>query len=117
MHGVGIPQVHGQSRGEHSLNGEKEADESCVGGRTTGGQRGRGVPNKTVVFGMLEREGDVMANVVVPTVRKGTLQPIVDENVKLGSTIQTDKLWSYVGLDRAGYRHETVNHGAGEYVS
>ena len=57
-----------------------------------------------------------MAN-VVPTVRKGTLQPIVDETVKLGSAIQTDKLRSYVGLDRAGFWHETVNHSAGEYVS
>ena len=41
--------------------GEVEADETYVGGRTTGGKRGRGAPNKTVVFGMLERGGDVMA--------------------------------------------------------
>ena len=24
---------------------------------------------------------------------------------------------SYTGLDKAGYEHETVNHGAGEYVN
>ena len=60
--------------GETPLGGDIEADETYVGGRTTGGKRGRGAPNKTVVFGMLERDGDVMAN-VVPNVRKKTLQP------------------------------------------
>ena len=101
--------------GEHPLDGEIEADETYVGGKRPG-KRGRDAAGKTVVFGMLERDGDVMAN-VVPDVRKRTLQPIVVENVKLGSTIHTDELRSYAGLDRAGYRHETVDHGSGEYVS
>ena len=101
--------------GELPLDGEVEADETYVGGKRPG-KRGRGAAGKTVVFGMLERDGDVMAN-VVPNVRKHTLQPIVVENVKLGSTIHTDELRSYAGLGRAGYRHETVDHGSGEYVS
>ena len=92
--------------------GDVEADETYVGGRTTGGKRGRGAPNKTVVFGMLERDGDVMAN-VVPNVRKRTLQPIIKENVVEGSTVHTDELKSYSGLAKAGFEHETVNHGAG----
>ena len=101
--------------GEHPLDGEVEADETYIGGRTTGGKRGRGAPNKTVVFGMLERDGDVMAN-VVPNVRMKTLQPIIEENVVAGSTVHTDELKSYNGLSKAGFEHETVNHGAGEYV-
>ena len=76
-HGARNPQVHGQSDGEHPLDGDVEADETYIGGRTTGGKRGRGAPNKTVVFGMLERDGDVMAK-VVPNVRKKTLQPIIE---------------------------------------
>ena len=72
-------------------------------------------PNKTVVFGMLERGGDVMAN-VVPNVRKKTLQPIIEENVVAGTTVHTDELKSYSGLTKAGFEHETVNHSAGEYV-
>ena len=95
--------------------GEVEADETYIGGKTTARKRGRGAPNKAVVFGMLERGGDVMAK-VVPDVKKRTLHPIVAENVKPGSTIHTDELRSYWGLDRAGYKHRTVNHGAGEYV-
>ena len=64
--------------------GEVEADETYIGGKTTGGKRGRGAPNKTVVFGMLERDGDVMAK-VVPDVKMRTLHPIVTENVEPGA--------------------------------
>ena len=59
--------------GETPLGGAVEADETYVGGKRSGGKRGRGAPNKTIVFGMLERGGDIMAN-VVPNVRKLTLQ-------------------------------------------
>ena len=64
---------------------------------------------------MLERDGDVMTK-VVPDVRKKTLQPLIEENVEAGSTINSDELRSYGGLTKAGYTHETVNHGTGEYV-
>ena len=102
--------------GEGPLDGEVEADETYVGGKKSGGKRGRGAPGKTVIFGMMERDGDVMTK-VVPNVRKKTLQPIIRANVERGSTVHTDELKSYTGLDKAGYEHETVNHGAGEYVS
>ena len=95
--------------------GDVEADETYVGGKVKG--KGRGYKgNKAVLFGMLERGGDVMLK-VVPNVRKKTLQPIIKENVEKGSTVHTDELKSYSGLDKAGYEHETVNHGAGEYVA
>ena len=87
--------------GEWPLGGDVEADETYVGGKRSGGKRGRGAPNKTVVFGMLERDGDVMAK-VVPNVRKNTLQPIIKENVERGSTVHTDELKSYYGLAKAG---------------
>ena len=102
--------------GETPLGGAVEADETYVGGKRSGGKRGRGAPNKTIVFGMLERDGDIMTQ-VVPNVQKRTLQPIITENVEPGSTVHTDELASYRGIDRAGYTHETVNHGLGEYVS
>ena len=100
--------------GEGPLGGTVEADETYVGGKVKG--KGRGYTgNKTVVFGMLERGGDVMTK-VVSNVRKKTLQPIIKANVEAGSTVHTDELKSYTGLNKAGYGHETVNHGAGEYV-
>ncbi|MYC39950.1 MAG: IS1595 family transposase [Candidatus Dadabacteria bacterium] len=99
---------------ENPLDGEVEADETYIGGKRPG-KRGRGADGKAVVFGMMERGGELMAK-VVPNVRKRTLQPIIYENILPGSTVHTDELRSYMGLARAGYEHRTVNHGAGEYV-
>ena len=71
--------------------GEVEAGKIYIGGKTTGGKRGRGGPHKTVVFGMLERGGDIMANVVA-NVKKRMPQRIVVENVGPGTTVHTDGL-------------------------
>lgn len=43
------------------MSGHVEVDESYVGGKTKGGKRGRGAEGKTIVFGVLERGGDVKA--------------------------------------------------------
>lgn len=102
--------------GENPLDGDVEADETYIGGKTTGGKRGRGAPNKAIAFGMLDRDGDVMTK-VVPDVKKKTLQPIIQANVEQGSSVHTDELRSYKGLDKVGYEHKRVNHGAGQYAS
>jgi len=101
---------------EHPLDGDVEADETYIGGKKAGGPRGRGADGKTVVFGMAERDGDIMAK-VVPNVKKRTLLPLIADNVIPGSTVHTDELRSYKGLDKLGlgFKHKTVNHGAGEY--
>jgi transposase-like protein len=41
------------------LLGTVEADETYIGGKVRGGKVGRGSENKTAVFGMIERKGDV----------------------------------------------------------
>ena len=64
---------------------------------------------------MLKPGSEVMAE-VAPNVKKRTLQPIVAENVEQGSTVHTNELLSYNGLDKAGFDHKKVNHGIGEYV-
>jgi transposase-like protein len=61
--------------GEDGLSGQVEVDETMIGGKRSGGKRGRGAPGKTVVMGMLECVGDVMAK-VVPDVRRNTLHPL-----------------------------------------
>jgi len=104
--------------GEIPLGGEGKAvevDKTYIGGVSRGGKRGRGAPGKTVVFGMLERDGHVMTK-VVPNVRKATLQPIIEAYVVKGGELHSDELTSYTGLHMKGYRHMTVDHGAGEYV-
>ncbi len=56
-------------------------------------------------------------NQVVPNVSKRTLWPIITENIEPDSAVHTDEFGTYRGLDRAGYRHETVSHKLGEYVN
>jgi len=99
---------------EWPLFGDVEIDETYVGGQRPG-VRGRGAAGKSVVFGMLQRKGQVMTK-IVPDCKRKTLEPIIEENVLDGSTIHTDELRSYRGLKKAGYNHKTVNHRTGEYV-
>jgi transposase-like protein len=102
--------------GDAPLSGHIEADETMIGGKRSGGKRGRGAPGKTVVFGMLEREGGVMTR-IVENVRRATLEPHILANVKKGSTVSTHELKSYAKLARHGYTHGAVNHGAEEWVN
>ena len=107
----------GQVDGDALIGGpgkQVEVDETYIGG-VRPGKRGRGAAGKTVVLGMLERDGDVIT-LVVPNVRRATLQPHIVANVTTGGELHTDELASYSGLHTKGYRHMTVNHGAGEYV-
>jgi len=101
--------------GDPPLSGHVEVDESYVGGRAHG-KPGRGAAHKTVVFGMLERGGDVMTR-VVPNARERTLEPLIVRNIEKGSTISSDEFGVYHRLGRIGFTHGTCNHGSGQYVS
>lgn len=92
-----------------------ELDETYVGGKGGNNKRGRGSENKTPVFGMVERKGEIVAKVTVDTKRK-TVMPLVRENVKVGTQIMTDEYRPYRTLTKEGYKHEMVNHSAREYV-
>ena len=105
----------GEVDGDPPLSGHVEVDETYIGGRRSGGKRGRGAPGKTVVFGMLERGGDVMTR-IVKDVRRRTLEAHILDKIMRGSEISSDELGSYRALARHGYRHEAVNHSADEWV-
>lgn len=103
--------------GEDPLGGEGqhvEVDETMVGG-VRRGKRGRGAAGKTIVFGMLHRDGEIMVK-VVPNVKMATLQPLIEANVLPDTNIHADELKSYDGLEKKGYFPKRVNHSAGEYV-
>ncbi|GAB4237202.1 MAG: IS1595 family transposase [Methyloligellaceae bacterium] len=104
--------------GEGPLGGQGkhvEVDETMIGGVSRGGKRGRGAPNKTTVFGMLERGGNVLVK-VVPNVRRSTLQPYILKHVRPETNVHADELKSYNGLRQHGYYPKRVNHSDGEYV-
>jgi len=105
----------GKVDGDDQLSGTVEIDETYVGGKQPG-KRGRGAKGKTVVMGMLEKNGDVMTR-VVPNIKKKTLQTIIETNIQSGSELHTDELRSYIGLHKKGFTHKTVNHGTYEYVN
>jgi transposase len=92
-----------------------EIDETFVGGRSLGGGRGR-QDHLTIVLGMLERGGELLTR-VVPNRRRTTIWPEICTAVLPGSIIHTDEMPSYRSISLRGYRHQTVCHDAGEYVS
>lgn len=114
--------LYGQSDSV-SLNGEVEMDEMYLGGRETNkheskrteGTQGRSTKTKTPIFGMVEREGKVIAMKVENT-QGATLMPIVSQFVESGSTTYTDEASIYNKLEQNGYNHVFVNHGQREYV-
>lgn len=97
------------------LSGHIEADEAYVGGRRSGGKRGRGAEGKTIVMGLKQRGGRMMAG-TIPNVKKSTLRGVVLQNVEPGTIVSTDELMSYSLLDSDGYVRGTVKHGAKEYA-
>lgn len=97
--------------GDPKLSGHVEVDETFIGGY----QRGYKNENKTLLFGMLDRDGDVMTK-VIPDRKMTTLWPIIQENVEKGSTLHTDDFTAYRSLGTSGYKHKAVNHSAKEYA-
>jgi transposase len=93
--------------GEFPLFGDVEIDETYVGGKSHGMGCGRGTKNKTIVFGMLQRKGQVMTK-VVPDCKIKTLHPIIEANIQKGSTAHTDEFISYHNLGKKGYNHKVV---------
>lgn len=91
-----------------------EVDETYVGGKREG-KRGRGAAGKTVVFGMLERDGRVMTKVIMDD-KTRTIRPHIEQNITKETTVHSNEWWAYKGLSENGYSHETVNHGSGEYA-
>jgi transposase-like protein len=99
---------------------EVEADETMIGGKARNMHQGkrnkaRQLDNfgKAIVSAVLERHGEVRAT-VVPNRRRKAIQKHVREHVEAGSTVYTDELLSYDGLDE--YTHAVINH-AETYVN
>jgi len=89
------------------LSGVIELDEAYFGGKRKG-KRGRGATGKSVVFGLLERDGRVYTK-VVDAVSKEVLMEVIRQRSRKGSVYYTDAFKSYNSLKRYG-KHYTVKH-------
>ena len=89
------------------MKGEIELDEAYFGGRRKG-KRGRGAAGKSVVFGLLERDGKVYTK-VVQSVTAEELMRHIKARTRKGSVYYTDAFRGYQSLKRYG-KHHTVSH-------
>jgi transposase-like protein len=104
------------------LSNITETDETFIGGtnsnkhsnKKTKGIQGRSTKYKTPVFGMIERGGNLIAQ-VVPNTKANTLISLIKENVSTDAHIITDEWVAYRSLWK-DYRHSFVKHRIGEYV-
>ncbi|HRD76820.1 MAG TPA: IS1595 family transposase [Hyphomicrobiaceae bacterium] len=100
--------------GGNGSSGVVEADETFIG-RKKGQPKRRAYHHKHAVLSLVERGGEVRS-FHVEKADAETIAPIVNENIAKEARLMTDeaKYYRRVGREFAG--HETVNHGAGEYV-
>lgn len=96
--------------GRELLNGCIEVDETYVGGKASGGKRGRGSENKSVVVIALEVFSPKGFGRVrmqrVSDVSGPTLTSFICDVVEKGSEVQTDGWQGYNGISGCGYTHK-----------
>ena len=97
------------------LTDHVEVDETYVGGKRRG-KRGRGAGGKSVVFGILERNGGEIYTTVVPDASRKSLIPEILSQVPEGTRISSDEWRPYSILKSLGYDHQVVNHGAKQWA-
>jgi transposase-like protein len=120
-----IREAMGAPSFQAKMEGHVEIDETFVGGKSqnrrgnSGNRRGAGTKRapkvaKAIVFGMIERGGQVRA-MTIPDVKSATLVPKVREHVRGGSTVYTDAALGYVPVAWT-YNHRVIDHAI-EYVN
>lgn len=100
------------------LRGIVEADETYVGGKSKPGTgRHWRTKQKTPVVALVQRDGNVRAQ-VMPTVNAKNLRNAMNECIDLErSALMTDELRAYVPLGKAfKHGHKTVKHKARQYA-
>jgi transposase-like protein len=117
---------------DQRLSGEVEADETWVGGKLREGERkrlaaearargkrkpsGQYVKDRASVFAMVERGGEVRAQVMREKRYGYPLRNTLKTFVLKGSTVYTDEAGGYTGIEER-FNHRRINHSQRIYVS
>lgn len=101
------------------LEGIVEVDETYVGGslkniHASKKEKLKGVDNKTMVFGAIQRNGKVRTK-VIPQTNLENISEAIEDFVKLNSTMVSDEHNAYNQVGKK-YNHRKVNHRNKEYV-
>lgn len=97
------------------LAGKVQVDEAFMGGHYSG-KRGRGAKNKTIVLGMVEDGGKIVAK-VIPALGNVHMLPVIKENIAPGSHVTTDEFLVYRNLKDLDMTHDVVKHRLREFVN
>ena len=95
------------------LTGIVEADETWIGGRKRGAPRGKWRETKTMVLGVVERDGQVRLRVDKRRPTKAVLHEFLNENVGEVVALYTDEHGGYKGFTA---NHDSVVHWKEEWV-
>jgi len=80
-------------------------------------QQGRGTlaKEKPPILGMIQRGGEVVLQ-MLSNVKQGTITPLIQNTIALGTLIYTDEYRIYARLVEWGYQYKSVCHAKGEYA-
>lgn len=103
--------------------GTVEVDEAYIGGMRKNKPKkkkalmtGRGSVDKTIIISTKDRDTDNVKTKVIKETRRDVFHEFISDTVYPGSYVCTDEHRSYKDLDPGKFHHDSVRHGAGEFV-
>jgi hypothetical protein len=104
------------------LAGVVEGDTTFIGGKKKNMHASKaallptgGASHMTPVYGLLQRNGNVIAQ-VIGSESKEFIAPLIFQHVKPTASLMLDTAKVYTSLPKGAFKIKQVNHSAGEYV-